>query len=304
MNAVESELAIQHDAPIGTWFKVGGSADALARPESVEELVQCLEIDPDARVLGDGANLLVDDEGVGELVVSLQTPGFRTVEWDQSSGLVRAGAGVALPKLISDAVNRGLGGIEVLAGIPATLGGALVMNAGGAFGDIASVVERVYAVDRVGREHSIDRSRIDYAYRRSGLNHLIVTGADLRLTPGDAEALRTERLRCMTYKKDTQPLGEKSAGCCFKNPTLAATIDGVGERDQRVSAGKLIDRAGCKGLTVGGASVSDVHANFIVTTPDARARDVIEVMERVEVRVLDTFGLPLEREVVVWTRSR
>ncbi len=299
----EDTLVIEEHAPIPTWFHIGGGADRLARPNSASDLARCLEMDPELLVLGEGANLLVDDAGVDRLVVSLQTPGFRAVEFDPS-GLVRAGAGVALPRLISDCVRRGLSGIETLAGIPATVGGATVMNAGGAFGEWASAVRTVFAIDRAGREHAYTRDLIDFGYRQSRLNHLIVTGVELSLEPRDAGECRATLNRCMRYKTETQPLKDKSAGCVFKNPLLHEDLCDIGAAGQRVSAGMLIDRAGCKGMRVGGAEVSGMHANFFVVEPGALARDVIDLMGRVHARVKDVFGVSLEREVVVWERSR
>ncbi len=321
MSASANEVAIERAAPLPTWLGVGGCADRLARPGSVEELRRCVDLDPGLRVLGDGANLLVDDEGVGELVVVLGGE-FGQTQWTvdppprrRGSGItgqesgggarIRVGAAVNLPKLILECVRRGLGGIEGLGGIPATVGGAVVMNAGGKFGQIADAVACVQAVDRQGGVHTIEREEIDFAYRRSGLNDLIITVVELALAPSDSGALR-ERLReVMAYKKDSQPLKDRSAGCCFKNPVLSRDVDGIGRRGDRVGAGLLIDRAGCKGLTIGGASVSPEHANFIVaaTGGGARARDVIRVMEAVEKRVLERFGVRLEREVVVWSRT-
>lgn len=295
-------LAIQEHAPISTWFHIGGCADRLARPGSREDLLRCIEMDPELVVLGEGANLLVDDAGMDRLVVSLQTPGFQSTEFDPS-GLVHAGAGVALPRLISECVKRGLSGIETLAGIPATVGGATVMNAGGAFGEWAACVRTVFATDRAGREHAFRRDLIDFGYRQSHLNHLIVTGVELALTPGDADACRAELKRCMEYKGATQPLKDKSAGCVFKNPVLHDDLCDIGAAGQRVSAGMLIDRAGCKGLRVGGAAVSSVHANFFVVEPGAAARDVIDLIGRVRQRVIDVFGVALEREVVIWERT-
>jgi UDP-N-acetylmuramate dehydrogenase len=295
-------LVIERHAPISTWFHIGGSADRLARPGTPEDLLRCVEMDPDLVVLGEGANLLVDDAGMDRLVVSLQTPGFKGTEFD-ASGLVRAGAGVALPRLISDCVKRGLSGIETLAGIPATVGGATVMNAGGAFGEWASVVRTVFALDRAGREHAFRRDLIDFGYRQSHLNHLIVTGVELGLTARDPAACKAELNRCMEYKGRTQPLKDKSAGCVFKNPVLHEDLTDIGAEGQRVSAGMLIDRAGCKGMRVGGASVSVVHANFFVVEPGARARDVIDLIGRVRHRVIDVFGIALDREVVIWERT-
>ncbi|MFI4897801.1 MAG: UDP-N-acetylmuramate dehydrogenase, partial [Phycisphaerales bacterium JB059] len=294
----QTGVTIETDAPISTWFGVGGGADRLARPVTVEELIECVRIDPDLRVLGDGANLLVDDAGVGELVVDLSGGVFRDVAFEEESGRVFVGGGARLPKLINECVRRGLGGLERLAGIPASVGGAVIMNAGGAFGQVCDHVARVHAIDRAGREHAFDRSQIDFGYRRSRLNHLIVYGVEFRLERGDPAALREEQKRCMAYKKETQPLADDSAGCVFKNPTLASAIEGVGGAGERVSAGMLIDRAGLKGERVGGARVSDRHANFIVTDEGARARDVIELISVIAERVEARFGVRLEREVV------
>jgi len=302
--AAPGEVEIRERAPLRTWFRIGGGAERFAAPRDASELARCLEIDPGLRVIGDGANLLVDDEGVDGLVVDLGSEGsaFARVEPVDGRGLVRAGAGASLQKMIPEACRLGLGGIEGLAGIPASLGGALVMNAGGAFGEIADVVERVHALTRDGREITLERSEIAFGYRRSGLGGLLVTAAELRLTPGDPAALRARYQECNAYKRRTQPMTERSAGCCFKNPTLAADLEGVAPAGGRVSAGMLIDRAGCKGLSVGGATVSERHANFITTAKDARAADVIALMGEVRRRVFDAFGVVLEPEVVVWSR--
>ena len=307
MTPASTPIEIIRDAPIKTWFGVGGRAERMARPATTDELRACIEIDPDALILGDGANLLVDDGGVDRLVIDLAA--MNTVEIDASAGLVRtglvrAGAGVRLPSLIGRTVAAGLGGLETLAGIPASVGGAAVMNAGGRFGDLAGVVERLHAVERDGGgERTIERDAIGYGYRTSGLRGLIVTAAELRLTPGDPAELRRRRAECMSYKTSSQPLSAASAGCCFKNPLLDRDIDGVGAAGERAPAGLLIDRAGGKGLRVGGAEISGEHANFIVTDRTARARDVIELMDRVSELVRTAFDVALEREVVVWSRT-
>jgi len=302
MTTQTPSVEIVTDAPISTWFGVGGCADRLARPKTLDELLECVRIDPDLRVLGDGANLLVDDAGVAALVVELSGGLFKEVTFDEASGRVVAGAGARLPQLINECVRRGLGGLETLAGIPASVGGAVIMNAGGAFGQTCNAVERVHAFDRAGREHSYERSQIDFDYRQSRLNHLILTTVEFSLTPGDPAALRDELKRCMEYKKKTQPLASDSAGCVFKNPTLRDAIEGVGEAGERVSAGKLIDLAGLKGERVGGARVSEQHANFIVTDDGAMARDVIDLLCVITDRVHARFGVHLEREMVIWER--
>lgn len=302
------EMLIEEFAPIPTWFGVGGRADRFCRPRSAAELRRCVQADPSLRVLGDGANLLVGDEGVGELVVSLSEPAMCGIECDAQGGRVVAMAGAKLPRLINETVRLGLGGLEGLAGIPATLGGALVMNAGGSFGQIADAVVRVHALDRDGREVTLERGEIAFSYRNSGLSGLILVSAELALTPGDAGTLKKRQLEVMAYKRRSQPLKDRSAGCAFKNPLLERPIEGLpggaGAAGTRVSAGMLIDLAGCKGHRVGGAEVSGAHANFIVVHEGACAGDVIRVMEDVEQRVFDRFGVRLEREVVVWRRER
>ncbi len=304
-------IPLQTDVPIPTWFGIGGGADALASPRTSDELLACLEMDPGCRVLGEGANLLVDDAGVGGVVVRLAQGEFRMVEQlpgregepDRETVVWRVGAGVDLRRLITDSVRAGLGGLEGLGGIPASIGGALVMNAGGAFGQIADVVRRVFVVSRRGERLTLEREAIGFGYRKSGLGEYIVTGCEIGLQRGDPAKLRERLKEVMAYKKVTQPMAADSAGCCFKNPTLGRTIEDIGAAGDRVGAGLLIDRAGCKGLAVGGARVSAQHANFFPVAKGARAADVIGLMEEVERRVFEAFGVRLEREVVVWQRE-
>lgn len=302
------DILLERDAPIPTWFGVGGRAEALARPESLDDLRRCLEINPALRVLGDGANLLVDDDGVPGLVVALTHPIFTRpdlppAEPARSPLALTVPAGANLPRLINETVRRGLAGLEGLGGIPATLGGAVIMNAGGAFGQVADAVARVFALRRDGTEVVLERTSIPFGYRHSGLGELVITAVELNLAPADPAALRTRLKDVMAYKKSTQPMAEKSAGCVFRNPALERDVDGLGHAGQRVSAGMIIDRAGLKGLHVGGAQVSHGHGNFIVTRSGAVARDVIRLMAEVRRRVLDRFGIILEPEVVVWRRE-
>lgn len=293
---------IEANAPIPTWFNVGGRADRLVRPENAAELRECIRTDPDLRILGDGANLLVDDAGVAELVVSLDRGTFSAIECDPRTGRVVAGAGAKLPRLVNEASRAGLTGVEGLGGIPATIGGAAAMNAGGRFGEFSQAIVRVHALDRTGRAMTLDRDRCAFGYRTSALSGLVVTAVELSLAPDDPARTRARLKEVMEYKRDSQPLADHSAGCCFRNPTLQHAIDGVGEPGRRISAGLLIDRSGCKGLSVGGARVSERHANFLVTRAGCRARDVLRLMEEVQRRVLDAFGVAIEPEVVVWRR--
>ena len=300
---------IQTDAPIPTWFGVGGRADMLATPRTVDELRDLMQAfaGQTIRIVGDGANLLVDDEGVDGLVIDLRHLSQIDYRGFDPAGapptrptdvIIEVGAGARLPKLIIETVRHGLGGLETLGGIPASVGGAVYMNAGGAFGQIADSVESVHALTRLGQLLVIPFDQINFDYRHSGLGWMVITAVEFHLTalPEDRAADLRRRLKeVMAYKGDSQPLSSNSAGCVFKNPTL----DG-----DRVSAGMLIDRSECKGLAVGGARVSDVHANFIVTDPGCTARDIIALMERVRATVLERQGAVLEPEVVIWRRSR
>lgn len=303
MSATAASPEIIENARISTWFRVGGSADRFARPRGLDELKRCIEIDRDLRVVGDGANLLVGDDGVGELVVALDAPELSQIEIDSLSGRVEVGAGAPLPKVISATVKAGLGGLERIAGIPASIGGAIAMNAGGSFGAISDTLESVRTIDRNGEIRERRASELNLDYRRADLHGEIVVSAVFQLAPGDAEALHDRLVEVMGYKKRTQPLSDRSAGCAFRNPVLELDLEDIGQAGERVSAGLLIDRAGCKGLRVGGAEVSSRHANFITTDPDAKAADVVGVMVEVAGRVNDYAGVRLRPEIVIWRRG-
>jgi UDP-N-acetylmuramate dehydrogenase len=321
---VTSEPTILNDQPVPTWFGVGGRAKRLARVRSVEQLRACLAIDPALRILGDGANLLVGDAGVDELVVVLGEPGeagelnsWRVTDHGAHANVV-VGAGANLPKLINEMVRQGLSGLEVLGGIPASVGGAVMMNAGGAFGEIGSVVASVTTLSRPSaqepevREVVFARRQITFGYRSTllgtdgprgpagAVRDAIITSVELRLKKGTPEALRAKLKEVMEYKKKTQPLAERSAGCTFKNPVLSADLPGIAVAGTKVSAGLLIDRAGCKGLRVGGAEVSSTHANFFACHPGATAGDVLGLMRLVRQRVRESFGVELQPEVAIW----
>lgn len=295
---------IRHNAELPTWFGVGGRADTLAAPADTEQLRDLLLAfaDRSVRIIGDGANLLVDDDGVDGLVLSLA----RMKHYEARSALdaspdcdviLHAQAGVNLPRLILESVRAGLAGLEGLGGIPASVGGAIIMNAGGAYGQIADAVHTIHALTRFGDPLTIPCEQVNFDYRHSGLDHAIITAVDFRLrrVPAGAEPALRERLKeVMAYKKSSQPLAERSAGCVFKNPVVGG---------ERTSAGRIIDECGCKGMSVGAASVSDRHANFIVTKPGCTAGNIIELMERVRERVRTARGITLQNEVVIWRRN-
>jgi UDP-N-acetylmuramate dehydrogenase len=298
------DVSVEIDAPIGamTWFGVGGRADFLVRPRSVEALStlarRCAHSSVPLRTLGSGANLLVADEGVDGVVVRLDEPCFTGVDYNATGPVeaVRAHAGADLMKLVVDSAKRGLDGLWHLGGIPASVGGAVRMNAGGAFGDIAQSVHSVCAMSRHGELSVHPAAELGFDYRRSLLPpDSIVIWAALALTPSDPERIRVQLRDVFAYKKRTQPMSDHSAGCMFRNPTDPSTA-------QRISAGKLIDEAGLKGTAEGGAFVSPRHGNFIGVHPGATASDVLRLVDRIRSQVHGRSGIRLEREVVVWSR--
>jgi UDP-N-acetylmuramate dehydrogenase len=294
-----STLEIPHQlrVPLGplTWYRLGGPAAVLAKPHSFEQLAilmtQCSKLEVPVYVLGSGANLLVADKGVGGVVIRLEDSAFKKLTIEGSR--VTVGAGYDLAKLVHDTARAGLSGLECMAGIPATVGGAIRMNAGGAFGEIGTSVARVRVMDSTGDVYDLGRNSLEFGYRHSNISEPLILEAEFELQAAPWTELRQRVKDIFAYKKDSQPMADKSAGCVFKNPKTDPRAEGA-------SAGKLIDQAGLKGFAVGGAEVSEVHANFIVTKPGAKASDVLAVMSHVQETVMKRFSVHLVREVVVW----
>jgi len=273
-----------------TWFKIGGPARWLAEPRDEAQLAglvrRCRDTGVQTRLLGRGANLLVCDDEVNALVIRLTGPAFEDVN-EPNDGTLRVGAGADLMHLVKNAAKQGRAGLEALAGIPATLGGAVRMNCGGKHGEIGPLVISTRTMTRDGAIR--DRRDLRFQYRRAMLDEgEIVLGAILKLTPADPAATYERYREIWLEKTSSQPgLKEQSAGCIFKNPP--------GGR-----AGMMIDQAGLKNFAVGRAKVSPVHANFIVAEEGATARDVLELIAQVQERVAQRFGVMLETEVEVW----
>ncbi|MHC4429093.1 MAG: UDP-N-acetylmuramate dehydrogenase [Planctomycetota bacterium] len=298
------DVEVTPDAPIGsmTWYGIGGRCDLLVEPRSLKALAALVQRThrngTPLRVLGGGANLLVADEGADGIVVKLSSPSLREVRYNRhgEARLMRAMAGADLARTLMDATRRGLDGLSQMAGIPGTVGGAIRMNAGGAFGCIGDAVHSVTCLTRKGDLVTYPASELHFEYRSTNIPDPLVVAATFELRPDDPIALRKRVKEIFAFKKSTQPLAEHSAGCAFRNP-----VDPVSE--ERVPAGRLIEAAGLKGTTIGGASVSRHHANFVVTEPGARAEDVLQLLELVRRRVYEHCGIELEEEVVVWRRG-
>lgn len=270
-----------------TSWKVGGPADYYVNPGDSTEVAAvirfCREAGLPLFVFGNGTNLLVREGGLRGVVMKIGSS-FHYLHWDNMR--VRAGAGCPMTFLARAAVNRGLGGLEFAGGIPGTLGGALVMNAG-AFGSyIGSLVREVAVVDYHGAERRLSPAECAFEYRSSRLDGAgIILEALLELQPGDPAEIegRMERyLQERTRRHPQQP----SAGSVFRNPPGRP-------------AGRLIEEAGGKGLRAGGAQVSERHANFIVNLGDATASDILALMEAVRKLVRERFGIDLQPEVRV-----
>ena len=236
-------------------------------------------------VLGLGANLLVGDAGVNGAVFQLDQDYFRRVKIDKNQ--VEVGAGVDMQKLVLRAVRQGLAGIECLAGIPGTIGGGVRMNAGGKFGDIGAVITRVSVMDQSGLLFERFKDDLVFDYRSTNISARFILGATLELDEDDPERIMKKVKEIWMYKKNSQPLNTKNAGCIFKNP-------------RGLSAGALIDQAGLKLVQIGGAQVSDKHANFIIAHPGCRADDVLALIKAIRERVFEKDGIHLESEVQMW----
>jgi UDP-N-acetylmuramate dehydrogenase len=282
---------VERDKPLGplTWFRIGGPAKYFFTPRSVEELRtvvrRCREQDVPLYVLGRGANVLVGDEGVVGAVVRLDSDAFKEVRIEDER--VVAGGGADLARLIIRTVHDGLSGMECLAGIPSSVGGAVKMNAGGRFGDVGGICESVSLMDEDGVVTQKQREDMVFGYRETNIGSAIILEGTFRLSSDDPDRVLREFREIWMYKRNSQPLASKSAGCVFKNP-------------RQLSAGVLIDRAGLKGLTEGRAEVSQKHANFIVTHEGCTSRDVRKLIRRVRETVEERFGVQLELEVQVW----
>ena len=288
------------DAPLAplTTFRVGGAADWLTEVRSVEELQTLLAIARDGgvpvTVLGGGSNVVVSDRGIRGLVVRVLLTGISQPD----TVTVRAEAGVTINGLVRWTIGRGLAALEAWAGTPGTVGGAVYGNAHWQGRNMGDVVSKVLLAARTGVVTVVPAAEMAFGYDASRLQRSgeILLWADLRVSPGDPATLRAEARRSLAYRKRTQPLASPSAGCIFQNPDPARDPIPAGVP---ASAGALVDRAGLKGRSVGGARISDTHGNFVVNEGTATAEDIRTLVEIAREAVRDRFGVVL-RDEVVW----
>lgn len=273
-----------------TSFRVGGPADLFAAVRNVAELQAilraCRAHDYPVFYLGGGTNLLVSDRGVRGAVVKLDKS-FDFVEWntEDDGASLRVGAAVPFKRLVSQTIAATLAGLEFAEGIPGTVGGGLLMNAGAFGGEIGSVVEAIEVVTEAGDAVTIPKDALNFSYRRLALpTRAVVTAIRMRLARGERATLLAKVADAKARRDRHQPRGAPNAGSIFKNPT--------GEH-----AGRLLEAAGLKGARLGGAMISERHANFIVNAGGATATDVVELMRFATRVVRDRFGITLDREV-------
>jgi UDP-N-acetylmuramate dehydrogenase len=272
-----------------TAFKLGGPAEMLVQPRSAAELGavvrRCAEKRIPLRVLGAGSSVLARDEGVRGAVLRLSAPVFREVTVEGKR--VRAGTGAVLAALISQAARHALAGLETLVGIPGTVGGALRNNAGDRSGEIGQFVRQVEILDGGGTVQMRERDELRFAHRWSNLDDPVLLAAEFELETDDTAAIVKRMRKAWIQRKASRPYSFQASGRIFKDP-------------RGLSAAGLIEQAGLAGTRVGGAEVSERHANFIVAQPGAAARDVLRLIDLVRSRVRERFHVELELEISVW----
>ncbi len=290
----ENKIDLKLNEPMKnhTTFKIGGNADFFVNIASVEQLKAVIKKANELKIpyfiLGKGSNLLVSDKGIEGIVISLLNLNEVTVCGDE----ITVGAGVNLAKVCTTALENSLEGLEFAYGIPGSIGGALYMNAGAYGGEISQAVTQALCIDSQGNELIIPLNEMQLGYRTSVFSKtgLIVVSVKLKLKKGDKALIKERMEDFMCRRKSKQPLEYPSAGSTFKRP-------------KGNFAGALIEKNGLKGMSVGGAMVSEKHAGFVINYNDATSKDVKDLMNKVKEAVLKADGIELEPEVIFVGRN-
>ena len=290
----EVEFLLDEPMKKHTTFRIGGPADIYVEP-SISQMVPLIaflvESDIPHMVIGNGSNLLVSDEGIEGVIISFGK-NAAAITIDETNGEVVAEAGAMLSSVASRAADAGLTGLEFASGIPGTIGGAVYMNAGAYGGEMKDVLISVQILNQSGQIQEIPVEELDLSYRHSILmeNPGIVLGAKLKLSEGDIKEIKATIDDIRQKRIEKQPLNYPSAGSTFKRP-------------EGYFAGKLIDDAGLRGYTVGGAQVSEKHCGFVINKSDATASDILTLMKDVDNKVYEKFGVHLTPEVRIIGRN-
>lgn len=275
-----------------TTFKIGGPAECLIKIESVEELKKVLKLanenNINITVIGNGSNVLVLDEGIKGITLIIKIEGYNFYSLDNKKIIISVGAGEKISKMGRIFLNNSLTGFEEISGIPGSFGGAVRMNAGANGKEMKDIVKSVKCVDYLGNEKVFSNSEMKFEYRRSILKYekYIVTEVEMELEKGDKEQILAKMEKYSNSRKEKQPLEYPSAGSTFK-------------RGEDFFTAKLIEEAGLKGLSVGKAEVSTKHSGFIINKGNAKAKDVLELVEKVKKEIYKKFDKKIELEIEV-----
>lgn len=282
---------IRFDCPMNqfTTFRVGGNVDILYFARELRDLQQIVsylcETNIPYLVVGKGSNLLVKDNGFRGVVIVLQGELAAIEHSGEKNEMVLAGGGLSIVELLTQCSRKGLGGLEFLSGIPGTVGGAVAMNAGAFGNDIGSMVQEIHAVNQQGDLVTVRRSQLNFSYRESSISEgTVIVKARFQLKHESPEIVAKRVADYLTRRKASQPLEYPSAGSVFKNPP-------------NDYAGRLVEQVGLKGRRLGGAMISPKHANYIVNTGGAKAKDILTLMELAKEKVKKETGIELEPEL-------
>ena len=269
-----------------TTYGIGGPADLMIFPKSKQDLIKVIEIINKNKIqltiLGSGSNVLVSDNGIRGAVISLKNS-LKQIEVDDN--ILYAECGTMLGKIVKHAVKNNLIGLENLNGVPGTLGGALIMNAGAWGGEISENLIHVEVINSKSEIQKIQKKDLNFSYRQSSFNKDdILLSAKFNLKKADKDIIKENFIEAQSGRKKSQPLNKRSAGSLFKNP-------------KNNSAGKLLDDAGLKGFSIGGAKISEKHANFFINDGDASSRDMLMLIKKAHKEVKDKFNVNLSLEV-------
>lgn len=269
-----------------TTYGIGGPADLMIFPKSKQDLIKVIEIINENKIqltiLGSGSNVLVSDNGIRGAVISLKNS-LKQIEVDNN--ILYAECGTMLGKIVKHAVKNNLIGLENLNGVPGTLGGALIMNAGAWGGEISENLIHVEVINSKSEIQKIQKKDLNFSYRQSSFNKDdILLSAKFNLKKADKDIIKENFIEAQSGRKKSQPLNKRSAGSLFKNP-------------KNNSAGKLLDEAGLKGFSIGDAKISEKHANFFINDGDATSKDMLMLIKKAHKEVKDKFNVNLSLEV-------
>jgi UDP-N-acetylmuramate dehydrogenase len=290
MNEINNETAslclMNESLKKHTTYGIGGPADLMIFPKSKQDLIKVIEIINENKIqltiLGSGSNVLVSDNGIRGAVISLKNS-LKQIEVDNN--ILYAECGTMLGKIVKHAVKNNLIGLENLNGVPGTLGGALIMNAGAWGGEISENLIHVEVINSKSEIQKIQKKDLNFSYRQSSFNKDdILLSAKFNLKKADKDIIKENFIEAQSGRKKSQPLNKRSAGSLFKNP-------------KNNSAGKLLDEAGLKGFSIGDAKISEKHANFFINDGDASSRDMLMLIKKAHKEVKDKFNVNLSLEV-------